>query len=173
MQAAGGPVPEGQVYAQLICSGQGHPPFDDANLTGAGRIHMPHSGWGWFSYADITPGVSREIPIDLSSKDAVTLDAALWWDQTLVISNGHRQDTHDDVDLALVDPNGHVQASSKDGPGIFERAHAALHPPEGTWLVRIIPNQLHSQTVRVYFSAAALRAQNPTDSNGSPITPNP
>jgi subtilisin family serine protease len=121
-------IDPGQVYAQLILSGQQSYPFN--NTSGAGKLRLPTDGWAWWGKVSISNGLTCDIPININSANANTLDGALWWPETAA-------QTHNDIDLYLVDPAGAVRASSLSIPSVFERARVSGNVANGTWKVRI------------------------------------
>lgn len=121
-------IDPGQVYAHLILSGQQPYPFN--NTSGAGPLRLPTNGWSWWGVVTLRNGDTIEIPFSISSHGANTLDGALWWPETAA-------QTHNDIDLSLVDPSGTVRASSISIPSVFERTRVAGIVTTGTWKVRI------------------------------------
>jgi len=138
-------IDPGQVYAQLILSGQ-TPAFN--NTTGAGRLRLPTNGHAWWGKVNVSNGQTIDIPLGVSGVPN-TLDGALWWPETA-------SQTHNDVDLSLIDSAGTLRASSLSIPSVFERARASGTVPNGTWKLRIRGyNVTGSQPV--YWAVAAHR----------------
>jgi len=137
-------IDPGQVYAQLILSGQQPYPFN--NTSGAGPLRMPTDGWAWWGKVTVRNGDTIEIPIGIAGGAPNTLDAALWWPETPT-------QTHSDVDLSLVDPSGGTRDSSVSIPSVFERARVAGSVASGTWKVRIRGYSVPAGSQTVYWAA--------------------
>ena len=135
-------IDPGQVYAQLVLSGQ--QPYSFNNTTGAGPLRLPTDGWAWWGKVAIGAGQTINIPLGISGTSTNTFDGALWWPETRA--------RHNDVDLYLVDPQGIVRASSISAASIFERARVAGAVTNGTWTLRIVAYNV-SGTQNVYFAA--------------------
>ena len=73
-------IDPGQVYAQLILSGQQTYPFN--NTSGAGPIQLPTNGWAWWGKVSVANGATIDIPLSISGSNPNTLDGALWWPET-------------------------------------------------------------------------------------------
>lgn len=130
----------GQVYAQMILSGQ-NPAVD--NDSGAGLIVMPNFGTRSRGTVSITTGQTIDIPLTISGTVA-RLDGALWWPES---------DTqpHNDIDLYLIAPNG-TQYSSLLVDSVFERARGT-GSFSGTWTLRIYGYSVQSGPQTVYWAA--------------------
>jgi len=135
-------IDPGQVYAQLILSGQQPYPFN--NTSGAGPLKLPTDGWAWWGKVSIGAGQTINIPLGINGPSTNTFDGALWWPET--------PNRHNDVDLYLIDPAGHVRASSISVPSVYERARVAGAVANGTWTLRIVAYNV-SGTQNVYFAA--------------------
>jgi serine protease AprX len=145
-------IDPGQVYAQLILSGQ-TPAFN--NTTGAGPLRLPTDGHAWWGKVNVTNGETIDIPLGVGGAPN-TFDGALWWPETAFQFLGITFEIHNDVDLSLIDPSGTVRASSLSIPSVFERARVSVSVPTGTWKLRIRGYNVNgSQTV--YWAAAAHR----------------
>lgn len=136
-------IDPGQVYAQLILSGQQPAPFN--NTSGAGALRLPTNGWAWWGVVNVRNGDTIDIPISISGSGANTLDGALWWPETPA-------QAHNDIDLSLIDPSGNVRASSLSIPSVFERARVAGAVANGTWRIRVRGFSV-TGTQRVYWAA--------------------
>jgi hypothetical protein len=149
-------IDPGQVYAQLILSGQQPSPFN--NTSGAGPLRLPTNGLAWWGKVSVSNGQTIDIPIAVSGGNANTLDAALWWPEFVFrLPLIGRFEIHNDIDLYLVDPGGTVRASSLSIPSVFERARVAGAVRNGQWKVRIRGyNVSGSQTV--YWAAHVRRS---------------
>ena len=139
-------IDPGQVYAQIILSGQTSFPFD--NTSGAGRLRLPTDGWAWWGRVDVNNGQTIDIPIGLTVNGQNRLDAALWWPESA---------THNDVDLFIINPGGGIAASSVSSPSVFERARVTA-PTSGTWKIRIRGFSVPAGPQSVYW-AVALHTQ--------------
>jgi hypothetical protein len=130
----------GQVYAQMILSGQ-NPVVD--NDYGAGLIVMPNFGTRSRGSVSITNGQTIDIPLTISGTVA-RLDGALWWPE------GDAQ-AHNDIDLYLIAPNG-TQYSSLLEDSVFERARGN-GSFSGTWTLRINGYSVPAGPQTVYWAA--------------------
>lgn len=148
-----GSIDPGQVYAQLILSGQDPYPFD--NTRGAGPIMLPTNGIAWWGKVNVSDGQNVDIPINITSSGANTLDAALWWPEGGIRIFGFHIDWHSDIDLHLIDPKGNTRASSISIPSVFERARVEGKVAKGTWKVRIRGFRVPMSPATVYWAAHA------------------
>jgi serine protease AprX len=121
-------IDPGQVYAQLILSGQ--QPFPFNNTRGAGPVRLPTDGYAWWGKVSVSNGATINIPLHISGGNPNTLDGALWWPESPF-------GFHNDIDLSLVDPGGVVRASSPSVSSVFERAKVSGPVSQGTWKLRI------------------------------------
>jgi hypothetical protein len=144
-------IDPGQVYAQLILSGQQPYPFN--NTSGAGPLRLPTDGWAWWGKVSVSNGQTIDIPLGISGANANTLDGALWWPEwAFQLPLIGRIEVHNDVDLHLIDPGGVIRDSSVSIPSVFERARVAGRVAAGTWKLRIRGYNVNgSQTV--YWAA--------------------
>jgi hypothetical protein len=153
-------VDPGQVYSQLILSGDRIGPFvvgtgtsTDPYLAstsyGAGKMKLPPAGtskWGksWTS-ADL---ISTDIPIEVPSNGVVRLEAAIWWpaDDTYPPNN---------LDIELVGPGGTVRSFSPTG--VFERVRFQnASGVSGQWTLRVWPTRVGAAAQAFYWSVAML-----------------
>ena len=144
-------IDPGQVYAQLILSGQQTYPFN--NTSGAGPIQLPTNGWAWWGKVSVGNGMTIDIPLNIGGANPNTLDGALWWPEWAFRFLGVRIEIHNDVDLYLVDPGGVVRASSISIPSIYERARVAGRVAPGTWKLRIRGYNVPGGSQTVYWAA--------------------
>ena len=129
-------IDPGQVYAQLILSGQQPYPFN--NTSGAGPLRLPTDGWAWWGKVSVANGQTIDIPLQISGTRPNTFDGALWWPEwAFQFPLLGRIEVHNDIDLHLVDPSGVVRASSVSIPSVFERARVSGRVASGTWKLRI------------------------------------
>lgn len=139
-------IDPGQVYAQLILSGQTPYPFN--NTSGAGPIGLPVNGWAWWGKVTVTDGATINIPLNNTQVNRTFFDGALWWPETPAQS-------HNDIDLYLIDPNGVTRDLSWSIPSVFERARASGAIQTGTWTLRIRGYYVPTGAQTVYWAAAA------------------
>jgi hypothetical protein len=135
-------IDPGQVYAQLILSGQRLYPFD--NISGAGPLRLQPDGTAWWGKVNVTNNAIIDIPINVVSGTANTLNAALWWPEI----NGHNH-----IDLHLIDPAGNTRASSISASSVYERCQVAGAVQAGTWQVRIQGISVPVGQQTVYWAA--------------------
>jgi len=148
-----GSIDPGQVYAQMILSGQKPYPFD--NDVGAGHLHLPTDGWAWWGKVKVNNKDNIDIPISIGSNIS-KLDAALWWPEWAFKILWITIDPHNDIDLHLVDPAGNTRASSVSINSVFERAHVAGQINQGTWKLRIKGYNVAAAPQTVYWTMVAL-----------------
>jgi hypothetical protein len=147
-------VDPGQVCAQLILSGNVAGPFEGPTREGVGRIVLPSNGNCVFGKIRIDEVASRcEIPIKVEA-GIQRFDAALWWPEELVHERGRQLDTHNDINLELVAPNGKVVACSRSEGGVFERTSVPGSVAPGTWLVRVDAKTIRYGPQPVYWTVA-------------------
>ncbi len=144
LRAASFSIDPGQVYAQLILSGQQPYPFN--NTSGAGPLRLPTDGWAWWGKVSVGNGVTIDIPLNLSGGTPNTFDGALWWPET-------PSQSHNDIDLYLVDPYGNSQDFSWSVPSVFERASVPGAVTSGTWRLRIRGYNVPTGSQTVYWAA--------------------
>lgn len=144
-------IDPGQVYAQLILSGQQPYPFN--NTSGAGPLRLPTDGWAWWGKVSVSNGQTIDIPLGISGNSPNMLDGALWWPEAAFqFPFIGRFEIHNDIDLHLVDPGGAVRASSVSIPSVFERARVRGAVAAGTWKLRIRGYNVNG-TQTVYWAA--------------------
>lgn len=144
-------IDPGQVYAQLILSGQRTYPFN--NTSGAGPIRLPTNGWAWWGKVSVGNGATIDIPLSVSGTNPNTFDGALWWPETAFQFVFGRIEVHNDIDLYLIDPSGAVRASSISIPSVFERARVSGAVARGTWKLRIRGYNVPGGSQTVYWAA--------------------
>lgn len=131
-------------YAWMILMGQNVHPFD--NTSGAGPARFVPNGILWQAKAVFSSGpgvtdIALDSPWGLEAYP-YNLNAAIWWPETVT-------DTHNDVDLFIVDPSGVVRASSTSTTSVFERAQVPGLLAPGIWKVRVQNKGSRSQDVFV------------------------
>jgi serine protease AprX len=145
-------IDPGQVYAQLILSGQQPYPFN--NTSGAGPIRLPTDGWAWWGKVSVGNGATIDIPLNVGGGRPNTFDGALWWPEwAFRLPLFGRFEIHNDIDLYLVDPAGAVRASSISIPSVFERVRVSGAVTPGTWKLRIRGYNVPGGLQTVYWAA--------------------
>lgn len=137
-------IDPGQVYAQMILSGQQAYPFN--NTSGAGLLNLPTNGWAWWGKVTVTNGATIDIPLNVSASSPENFDGALWWPESAA-------QAHNDIDLRLVDPSGVERDFSISIPSVFERAEVVGAVPSGTWKLRIRGYSVPTGSQTVYWAA--------------------
>ena len=137
-------IDPGQVYAHLILSGQNPYPFN--NTSGAGKIVMPTNGHAWWGKTVVGNGVTIDIPINVSS-GKTKIEGALWWPES-------SSQSHNDIDLHLVAPNGSTRDVSLSIPSVFERVREQSGSLQnGFWKIRIRGFSVPTGSQTVYWAA--------------------
>lgn len=135
-------IDPGQVYAQLILSGQ-TVPF--TSVKGTGLINLPTNGWAWWGKTTVGNNGQIDIPLNVGAGNN-RFDCAIWWPETAAQS-------HNDIDVRLVDPSGVTRASSLSVSSVFERARFLGAVTPGTWKIRIKGFSVPTGSQSVYYSA--------------------
>jgi len=137
-----GTYDNGQTYAFMILYGQNEWPYD--NTVGAGPIQMATNGHAWWGKVSVGNFVNIDIPINIGSGKR-DLDAALWWPESAA-------QTHNDIDVHLIDPSGVGRAKGYSAVSVFERTgvNGTLQP--GRWLVRIRGYSVPTGSQTVYWA---------------------
>jgi len=148
-----GSIDPGQVYAQMILSGQKPYPFN--NDIGAGHLRLPTNGWGWWGKVNVNNHDQIDIPISIGSNIS-KLDAALWWPEFGLNVLWMTIDPHNDIDLRLVDPTGNTRGISNSINSVFERAQVRGGIASGTWKLRIYGYNVTAGPQAVYWTMVAL-----------------
>jgi hypothetical protein len=73
---------------------------------------------------------------------STNIDVALWWPDP---------QSHNDVDLYLIDPNGTVAAQSTSGPSVFEKTQVAT-TITGTWQIKVVGYNIDTFPQVVYWA---------------------
>ncbi len=138
----------GQTYARLILSGQRNGNYD--NEEGVGDLKLPTNGWSFWGKVSISgTGSVVDIPITMAAEpgfNPTKVEAALWWPEAV-------SESHDDIDLYILDPTNNVKASAVSGVSVFERASASGTIVTGNWIVRIKGFSVPSGPQTVYWTA--------------------
>ena len=111
MRGGVGSIDAGHVYSQAILGGQTTWPFN--NDTGAGPFVLGTGGHAWWGKVNIGQSGQIDIPISVAAGKNL-FEGSLWWPESTT--------RHNDVDLALVAPDGTVRDYSVSGVSVFERA---------------------------------------------------
>jgi serine protease AprX len=130
----------GQVYAQMILSGQNPAPN---NNSGAGLIVMPNFGTRSRGSVSITQGQTIDVPLTISGTVS-RLDGAIWWPELAA-------NPHNDIDLYLIAPNG-TQYSYILFDSVFERVRGT-GSFSGNWTLRIHGYSVPASPQVVYWAA--------------------
>jgi len=158
-------IDPGQVYAQLILSGQLTGPMNNTN--GAGMLGMPVNGRASWGKTTVSRGDVIRIPFNVSGNNNVVVDAALWWPE------GHEGPTlgnnafiaglfdnfHSDIDLRILDPTGNIRAFSQSINSVYERARATGTIQSGTWIIEIRGFDTWASNRPVYWAAHVSRTR--------------
>lgn len=137
-----GTYDNGQTYAFMILYGQREWPYD--NTVGAGPIQMATNGHAWWGKVSVGNHVNVDIPITLGAGKR-DLDAALWWPES-------QTQSHNDVDVHLIDPSGVERAKGYSGASVFERTGVNEAVAAGTWIVRIRGYSVPTGSQTVYWA---------------------
>jgi hypothetical protein len=158
-----GPAP-GHAYAAMLATGdvlrrKSTPKIFPA-ATGAGLLHLPSTGRGWWGNLLMGSLTSKEIPLDVIDPDLRQIRAAIWWPDPVPSARawlGLGVIQHLDFDLELVKPNGQVLASSAGTRGVFERLEWRTKgsAPPGPLKLRVISKSVGVSTKPVYFAVMA------------------
>lgn len=137
-----GTYDNGQTYAFMILYGQNEWPYD--NTAGAGPIQMATNGYAWWGKLSVGNHINIDIPINVGygKRD---LDAALWWPESAT-------QTHNDIDVHLIDPSGVERAKGYSGVSVFERTGVSGALQTGTWTVRIRGYSVPTGSQIVYWA---------------------
>ena len=119
----------GFTYSYLLLSGQRSGRTAQDNTTGVGLIELPNRGSTTGARLVVRNRRSQSIPINVPN-GARKLKAAVWWPESV-------NQTHNDLDLRLVRPNGTVAASSDSVNGVWEVAETT-NPTPGIWRVEVV-----------------------------------
>lgn len=127
----GGLVDAGQVYAQLIVSGDEVGSFLSTSMRGAGRMKVRAFATTDFGKVGFAPWTTYvDVPIDVPEMGFQSLDAAIWWPESPNQWLGSFQDVHRDLDLQIVRRGilpwwDVVLASSESDNSVFEKVRLA------------------------------------------------
>ncbi len=151
LRGGSGSIDPGQVYAQMILSGQRPYPFD--NTVGAGVLRLPTNGFAWWGKVAVNDKQNIDIPIAISGATAHNFDAALWWPEWAIRILWIELDPHNDIDLRIIDPSGTTRASSISINSVYERARVSGSVVAGTWKIRITGFDVPAAPQTVYWAA--------------------
>jgi len=133
----------GQIYAFMILYGQDPYPYN--NTVGAGKLEMATNGWAWWGKVAVSTGMNVDIPINVPA-NRKNFDGALWWPES-------ESQTHNDVDLYLIDPSGVERDRGYSGVSVFERAAVNGTLTAGTWTLRVRGYNVPTGAQTVYWAA--------------------
>ncbi|HEY0582675.1 MAG TPA: S8 family serine peptidase [Chloroflexota bacterium] len=140
-----GLIEPGHVYARLIQSGQHVWPYD--NEEGAGDLKMPTCGTAFWGKVNVnSSGSTIDIPLAVGA-GRTGIETALWWPERV-------GESHDDVDVHLIDPSGIERARGFSAMSIFERARVSGALASGTWTIRIKGFSIASGIQPVFWSTS-------------------
>ncbi|HET6315684.1 MAG TPA: S8 family serine peptidase [Chloroflexota bacterium] len=136
-------IEPGHVYARMIQSGQHVWPYD--NEEGAGDLKMPTCGTAFWGKVNVnSTGSVVDIPLSVgASRNGI--EAAIWWPERVT-------ESHDDIDVHLIDPFGVERAKGFSAMSIFERARVSGALTTGTWTIRIKGFSVASGPQPVFWS---------------------
>lgn len=132
MNSTGLWVYPGYIYNQLILWANNFTDPATNNTRGAGLLRNPPPGYGFGGargYVNLNASQYYEHTRTISGT-AYDLTAALWWPE------GAAQ-THNNIDLQIIDPSGVVRASSTGTGSVHEKARVSGLLATGTWKVRM------------------------------------
>ncbi len=138
-----GTYDNGQTYAFMILYGQNEWPYD--NTIGAGPLKMATNGLAWWGKVSIGHHVNIDIPINIGAGKR-DLDAAIWWPESAAQS-------HNDIDVHLLDPSGAERAKGYSAVSIFERTGVNGTLQTGKWIIRIRGYSVPTGSQTVYWAA--------------------
>lgn len=158
-------IDPGQVYAQLILSGQLTGPMNNTN--GAGMLGLPVNGRASWGKTAVSRGDVIRIPFNVSGNNNVVVDAALWWPEGHegpILGNnaliaGMFDNFHSDIDLRILDPSGSIRAISQSINSVYERAQATGTIQPGTWTIEIRGFDTWASNRPVYWAAHVSRTR--------------
>jgi serine protease AprX len=154
----GGPVDPGQVAAHMILAGSLDSPFSADSRYGAGEIQLPSDGWAYFGKVEVSEAYPEvKVPLVIHWPDIANVEVALWWPETTRLTEDGVANTHNDIELELLDDAGTPVAKGNTPQSVFERARAAVTTSSGTWTLRIYRKSLNDSPQTVFWMAAMLR----------------
>lgn len=124
-----GQINPGFTYSFLLLSGQKTGQNAQNNTTGVGLVELPSRGSATSARLVIRNQRRQSIPIQVP-RGASSLKAAVWWPESV-------NQTHNDLDLRILRPNGRVAAQSISVNGVWEVAETA-NPEPGIWRVEVV-----------------------------------
>jgi hypothetical protein len=140
VRRADGTVDPGTAYAYMIATGTAD---SVTNKQGAGRMQLC-SNCGW-SVATPTIGNLQKLDFPMGVGPNQKVRLAIWWPEA--------PSTHNDIDLALIGPDGHtVWGVSGSVNNVFERINTSALP-EGVYTVRIRGYNVQSGSQLVHLVA--------------------
>lgn len=138
-----GTYDNGQTYAFMILYGQDPYPYN--NTVGAGKIEMATNGYASWGKVVVGNQMNIDIPINISA-NRKNFDAALWWPESAAQS-------HNDIDVHLIDPGGVERARGYSGLSVFERAAVSGNLQSGVWTLRIRGYSVPTGSQTVYWAS--------------------
>ncbi len=121
----------GLVYAYLIARGRGGSAGNNVNGAGPVKLPIPAQSLSWTGQTSVGNLQSVDIPLPFpaTTRTDTPVNVAIWWPEAPA--------AHNDIDLALIDPNGAVFAQSTSGRGVFEKVSVPGLRTPGTWKIRL------------------------------------
>ncbi|HEY3080446.1 MAG TPA: S8 family serine peptidase [Chloroflexota bacterium] len=137
----------GATYARMILGGQ-HPwPYD--NVEGAGDLKLPTCSTSYWGTVTInSTGSTVDIPISVPLWRS-GLQASLWWPEGV-------SESHDDIDVHIIDPSNVERAKGFSAVSVFERTEYMAPLASGTWKVRVKGFSVASGPQTVYWAARVV-----------------
>ena len=105
---------------------------------------MATNGHAWWGKVSVGNHVNIDIPITIGSGKR-DLDAALWWPESA-------SQTHNDIDVHLIDPSGVERAKGYSAVSVFERTGVNGALQSGRWVVRIRGYSVPTGSQTVYWA---------------------
>lgn len=123
----------GLTYAYLLANASianlgTNPDAEIRTRTGAGLLKMTDPATSYASRMLVKDGRRYELKIDVP-KETGKIKAALWWPESV-------DQSHNNLDLFLIDPSGIVRASSSSRESIWEIVEH-INPVPGQWKIRV------------------------------------
>jgi serine protease AprX len=148
LQSGNGNASPGWTYSFMLASGNAAngssvaPPVNNTN--GAGVVRLPNSP-STFQQEVAPVGNGMTVPEQVVvPPNAGSFNAVIWWPEST--------NSHDDVDLTVVDPNGVVRGSSLSAAGVFERVNVVGPLTPGTWTLQLHGFNVPDSAALVYMT---------------------
>jgi len=143
----------GQAYSLAILAGQEIGPFSIGEK-GAGHLRLFWSDHVVYDKISVSPGAPYDVTVTIPATGATSFRAAIWWPEgNQITPSGGVVNTHNDIDLALMDSPEHALTSSATVPGVFERI-TVPSLSGGAYTLRISAKATATTAQTVYYSYA-------------------